>query len=61
MSSESGSAVLSERVMNVLKPRINLYVLLYVIILGTKITQYITHLLVVDKLVAKVYCSMGTL
>ena len=46
MSSESGSAVYSERVMNVLGTRIKLYVL---IILGSKITQYITYHLVVDK------------
>ena len=49
MSSESGSAVYSERVMNELGTRIKLDVLLYVIILGSKITQYITYHLVVDK------------
>ena len=52
MSSESGSAVFSERVMNVLsKESIYTYYdkVSYVIILGSKITQYITYHLVVDK------------
>ena len=56
MSSESGSTVYSERVMNVLGTRIKLYSseqhydkVLYVIILGGKITHYITYHLVDDK------------
>ena len=50
MSSESGSAVYSEMVMNVLSTKNQFYEkVLYVIILGSKITQYITYHLVVDK------------